>query len=203
MPYVTSEPVRRWLGPRREAIDNVAAGHAKVGDLTGPGRPLDASKPLAHAYALVIVSQFQGFIRDMHDLAVERLLSASGATANFLPILTEGIVNARSIDRGNPTHRNVTSDFASIGLSPFNMAVRNARWATPGDAEQFNRLMGLRNALAHGNDDDLRSLLLRGGVQDTVSWARGQLPVLNRYARVSDHMVWDHLRATTGRTPWR
>lgn len=203
MPYVTSEPLRRWLGPRREAIDKVAEGHARVGDLTGPGRPLDASKPLAHAYALVIVSQFQGFIRDMHDLAVERLLSASGATANFLPLLTEGIVNARRIDRGNPTHGNVTSDFASIGLSPFNMAARNARWATPGDAEQFTHLMTLRNALAHGNDDDLRSLLLRGGAQDTVSWARGQLPVLNRYARALDHMVWDHLRATTGRAPWR
>lgn len=203
MPYVTSEPLKRWLGPRREAIDTVAAGHAKVGDLTGPGRPLDASKPLAHAYVLVIVSQFQGFIRDMHDLAVERLLSASGATPSFIPILTEGIVDARNIDRGNPTHRNVTSDFARIGLSPLNISTRNPRWATPGDALQFNRLMGLRNALAHGNEDDLRSLLAAGDVQDTVSWARGRLPVLNRYSRVLDHMVWDHLRATTGKVPWR
>jgi hypothetical protein len=200
---VTSEPLTRWLGPRREAIDNVATGHAKVGDLTGPGRPLDASKPLVHAYVLVIVSQFQGFVRDMHDLAVERLLSGSGATVNFLPILTEGIVNARNIDRGNPTHSNIIGDFASLGLSPFDMASRNGRWATPGDAQQFNRLMALRNALAHGNDDGLRNLLVGGGVQDTVSWSRAQLPVLNRYARPLDHMVWDHLKATTGKVPWR
>jgi hypothetical protein len=139
--------------------------------------------------------------RDIHDLAVERLVSASGATQNFVPVLTDGIVSGRSIDRGNPTHKNITGDFARIGLSPFTMAARNARWATPGDVPEFNRLIGLRNTLGHGNEDGLRHLLFSGDVQDTVTWARSRLPVLNRYARALDRMVGPS-KATTGRGPW-
>lgn len=197
-----SEPLKRWRGPRREVIDILAAGHAKVGELTGPGRPLDVSKPLAHAYVIVAVSQFQGFIRDLHDLAVERLVAASGTAVAYVPLLTDAIVSGRTLDRGNPTHRNVKSDFARIGLSPFDMAAHNSRWATPGDAPEFDRFIALRNVLGHSNETELRTLLASGDVQDTVSWARGRLPVLNRYARALDHMVWDHLKSTTGKGPW-
>lgn len=202
MPYTQSEPLKRWLGPRREVIDVLATGHAKVGELTGPGRPLDVSKPLAHAYVVVAVGQFQGFVRDLHDLAVERLVSASGASPSYVPLLTDAIVSGRSIDRGNPTHRNIKSDFGRIGLSPFAMATRNGRWATPGDVPEFDSIIALRNALGHSNETELRTLLAGGSVQDTISWARARLPVLNRYARALDRMVWDHLKATTGKGPW-
>lgn len=202
MAYAQSEPLKRWLGGRRVVIDVLATGHAKVGELTGPGRPLDVSKPLAHAYVIVTVSQFQGFTRDLHDLAVERLVSASGTSGTYAPLLTEAIVSGRNIDRGNPTHRNIRADFARIGLSPLNLTAYNQRWSTPGDVPEFDRLIALRNAVGHSNETEMRSLFASGEVQDTVSWARRRLPVLNRYARALDHVVWDHMKATTGEEPW-
>lgn len=202
MPYSRSEPLKRWLVPRRETIDALAKGHAAVGALTGPGRPLDASKPLAHAYVIVVVGQFQGFIRDLHDLAVERLVSASGATTVYAPLLTDAIARGRAIDRGNATLRNVKDDFGRIGIRPFNLASYNLRWTSPGDAEEFDRLLALRNVLGHSNERGLAHLLADGQVLDTVSWARSRIPVLNRFGKALDRMVWDHLKASTGKGPW-
>lgn len=66
----------------------------------------------------------------------------------------------------------------------------------------FDSLLRLRNVLGHWNEAELRTLIASGTVKDTVSWARNPLPVLNRYARALDHMVWVRLVRTTGSEPW-
>lgn len=172
-----------------------------MGGVAGPGRPKDASKPLAHAYIIGMLSEFQGYVRDLHDLAVERVVSASGAASKFAPILIDGMTAGRGIDRGNATTATVKSDFARIGLSPLNPALHNSRWPK-GDSTEFDLLVRLRNALGHGNETELRALLTGGAVKDTVSWARARLPLLNRYVRALDKLVWDHLVRATGKEPW-
>ena len=179
----------------------LATGHASVGGVSGPGRPKDASKPLAHAYIIGMLGEFQGFVRDLHDLAVERVVYASGAASTFTPILIDGMTAGRGIDRGNATTAIVKSDFARIGLSPLNPALHNNRWST-GDSTDFDLLIRLRNALGHSNETELRALLASGAVKDTVSWARSRIPLLNRYVRALDKLVWDHLVKATGKEPW-
>lgn len=137
MAYRPSEPLKRWRGSRANTIAVLASGHAQVGKVTGPGRPLDVSKPLAHAYVIAVLGEFQGFVRDLHDLAVERLVAGSGATASFVPLLIDGVTAGRGIDRGNATHATIRSDFARLGLNPFTIGTHNPRWAT-GDADAFN-----------------------------------------------------------------
>lgn len=113
------------------------------------------------------------------------------------------MTGGRAIDRGNATNGNVKNDFGRIGITPFDMNAYNDRWSNAGnDGEMFGALLRLRNALGHGNEAELRTLIASGTVKDTVSWARGRLPVLNRYARALDRMVWDHLIRTTGSEPW-
>ncbi len=202
MSYRRSLPLERWLGPRREVIDTLATGHAAVGGLKGPGRPLDVSKPLAHAYVIVALAQFQGFIRDLHDLAVEEVVSGSGATAAYVPLLIEGVRAGRAIDRANPTHRNIKDDFARLGLSPLDISAYNRRWESPGDAREMHRLIALRNAVGHGHETVLQQLLAGGQVRDTVGWVRDRLPVLNRYARALDRLLWDHVEGIFGKEPW-
>lgn len=148
-----------------------------------------------------MLGEFQGFVRDLHDLAVERIVSASGAAAPFTPILADGMTSGRGIDRGNATTRTVKSDFARIGLSPLDLGVHNSRWAT-GDSGQFEKLIQLRNALGHANEAERRKLRAGGTVKDTVTWARTQIPVLNRYVKALDMLVWDHLVRATGKEPW-
>lgn len=199
--YTKSEPLKRWLGVRAATIRVLAGAHASTGAVGGPGRPLDISKPLAHAYVTGVVSEFQGFTRDLHDLATERLIAAAGVPTRFTALLIDGLVAGRGIDRGNATLTTIKSDFGRLGLSPFDLSVHDRRWAS-GDSAEFGNLLTLRNALAHGNEREL--LLLRSrGVVDTVSWSRRRLPVLNRVARAMDHLVWNHLKATFGADPWR
>lgn len=204
MPYRRSDPAKRWVGARTETIKVFAAGHASVGGVSGPGRPLDVSKPLAHAYIIVMLSEFQGFARDLHDLATERLVAASAAGAPYRPLLIEGLTTGRAIDHGNATQHAMKRDFRRLGISAINIGAYNSRWLHPGgtDSKTFDALVRLRNALGHGNATQLRTLISSGEVKDNVTRARHQLPVLNGYASALDHIVWDHLTKTTGSEPW-
>ena len=118
-----------------------------------------------------------------------------------MPILTDGMTRGRGIDRGNATTRTVKSDFARIGLSPFDLSVHNSRWAT-GDSGQFGKLIQLRHALGHANETERRKLPAGGSIKDTVTWARAQIPVLNRYVKSLDMLELDHLVRATGKEPW-
>ncbi len=179
----------------------LANAHANVGDVSGPGRPLDVSKPLAHAYVIGIVGEFQGFARDLHDLMVERLVDAAGVSARFVPIMTEGLTRGRGLDRANAGLKTIKDDFARLGLTPLDLSTHDSRWTTV-DSKEFPLVFQLRNALAHGNERELRQLRA-SGVLDTVTWARRRLPVVNRVAKSLDHHVWDDLRRMIGTEPWR
>lgn len=165
--------------------------------MTRPGRPLDVSKPLAHGYIMMMLREFQGFVRDLHDLAAERLVTSSGAGAAYEPLLIEGLTRGRAIDRGNATERSIKQDYGRLGITPIDVGAHNPRWTQPGgtDSGTFNALIELRNALGHGNETQLRGLILSGKVKDSVSWARDRLPVLNRYASALDRTEWDYLVA--------
>lgn len=205
MSYRRSEPLTRWLEERATTIATLAAGHASVGGVTNRvGRPLDVSKPLAHGYIIVMLREFQAFVRDLHDLAAVSLVSASSASATYEAILIEGLTKDRAIDRGNATGRSIKQDFGRLGITPINISAHNSRWVQPGgtDAGTFDVLIQLRNALGHGNESELKKLVDNGRAKDNVSWARQRIPVLNRYARALDRLVWDHLSKTTGKEPW-
>lgn len=171
-----------------------------MGVVAGRGRPLDVSKPLAHAYVIAVMSEFQGFVRDLHDLAVERIIAASGAHPSLAAVLTDGMVSDRGVDRGNATLRTIKADFGRLGLSPLDFTSHNPGWAT--DKRALEALIRLRNALGHGNESDLRALLAPGEIRDSVTWTRDRLPVLNRLVRDLDALVWDHLKDLTGEEPW-
>lgn len=101
MAYSPSIPLTRWLKGRRDAINMLAAAHAAMAEIDGPGRPLEVGRPVGHAYVLGVVAEFQAFVRDLHDLAADgsaRLPDPVGGSARLLiAAATEGDF----IDRGN------------------------------------------------------------------------------------------------------
>jgi hypothetical protein len=190
---------------RRRNIDTLAAAHAAVGEVDGPGRPLQIGRPLGHAYILQIVAEFQGFARDLHDLAVERMVDLSGVLAPYIPLMTEAASLGRQIDSGNAGLRSLQVDFRRVGLHGLQgqLAAANPKWSAPGgsDKQAYEDLILLRNALAHGNQAQLDELRSRS-LADTVTWARQRLPALNRIARKFDRVVWEHLLQSFGQEPW-
>ena len=185
----------------------MAQAHAQLGEVDGPGRPLEIGRPVAHAYVLRVVAEFQAFARDLHDLAAETLVRLSGADPRSQAMLIAAATGGRMIDRGNADLRSLEMDFRRIGITGISgrVAVHNFRWSSTsgwrGDQACYQDLIALRNALAHGNQQQLDQLRSRG-VLDTVSWARGRLPGLGRTARALDRVVWDHLGSAFGRNPW-
>lgn len=184
----------------------LAAANVAMGEVDGPGRPRELGRPVAHAYVLRVVAEFQGFVRDLHDLAAERMVDLAGPAVPFRPLLIAAATEGRFIDRGNADVRSIEHDFRRLGISGLNgrLQTRTSRWAPPndrGDRTVYQDLIELRNALAHGNQGQLDRLRSRG-VADTVTWARRTLPALNRTARALDRTVWDHLRETFASDPW-
>lgn len=207
MPYSRSFPLDRWHGERRNAIDTLATAHANLGEVEGPGRPLETGRPLAHAYLLRVVAEFQAFTRDLHDLAAEKMVEASGAQADYSPVLVAAATEGRFIDRGNADLRSLQNDFRRLGMHGLSKRItaRNGHWlqgrGRRGDQAYFQDLIEMRNALAHGNQGQVEALRVRG-VMDTVTWPRGRLPGLDRIAQALDRIVWDHVHETFGVEPW-
>lgn len=207
MAYRRSMPLVRWLSDRRRAIETLATAHANMAEVEGPGRPLEIGRPIAHAYILRVVAEFQGFARDLHDLSAEKVGELSGASREYRPMLTTAATEGRYMDRGNADLRSLKQDFQRLGISGLGerIGARNGYWKRAGnrrgDSASYQDLIELRNCLAHGNSTQLEALRERG-VPDTVTWARQRLPGLDRTARALDRLVWDHLRTSFKVDPW-
>lgn len=206
MTYSKSLPLTRWSVERQGAITTLAEAHATLRDVDGPGRPREAGRPLEDAYILRVVAEFQAYARDLHDLAVERIVDLAVPDVRYRPLLVAAVTEGRLIDRGNADVRSLEQDFRRLGIRGLNTKLkeRNARWdpaAGRGDQAFYQDLIELRNALAHGNERQLDRLRARH-VADTVTWARARLPGLNRTARALDRVVWDHVMATFDTEPW-
>lgn len=175
--------------------------HRRVAGVSGPGRPAEAGRRLAHAYVLQLVADFQSFARELHDLAAMTLVRLSHADAGYWAELTTAITDDRLLDRGNADVHALQRDFRRLGIGALNdkLGRWNARW--PDDRGRVRALIDLRNAIAHGNQRQIDRL--RGaGVPDTRTWAAGQRPALNRLARALDRVTWDHLHHTSHQEPW-
>lgn len=206
MTYSKSFALEQWLTTRRASIDRIDKAHSDLGEVEGPGRPLELGKPLAHSYIIRVVAEFQAFTRDLYDLAAEHLITVAEPPAGLVAILTSAVTSGRSMDAGNATMKALRTDFSRLGIRRLDLklAAKYSTWDVSSggkDTSRFNHLIEMRNALAHGNQrqvDEYR----RQGRSDTVTWGRAQLPALNRAARGLDTIVWEHLLNETGAAPW-
>lgn len=191
----TASPARTtWLVDRRDELRAIEEAHRRVAQASpGPGRPLSrGGDQIARAFIVRLYAEFQGFARDLHDLAVLALLDGSRIPPGHqLPVM-RAVVDGRRLDRGNAGLRELTQDFRRIGLEDLgtHLAALNARHAS--DRSRYDRLTRLRNALAHGNDLQLAELAT-AGVRPTLTEGRRTLPALNRIARALDRAVWNHV----------
>jgi hypothetical protein len=202
MPYRGSAPLVAWRRPRRWAIAALEQASDVMEETDGPGQPI------AHAYVLRLVAEFQGFVRDLHDLAIERMVDLAVPDVQYRPLMVNAATRGRSIDRGNAHLSSLTSDFQRLGLTKLGEKLTrlNVQWASPkgggdGDGTRQKALVDLRNALAHGNQGEVDGLRA-SGVEDTIVWARDCLPGLDRTAHALDQAVWDHMVSIFDQEPW-
>ncbi len=154
------------------------------------------------ALVLRIVTEFQGFVRDLLDLAADALVRGSGSAPEHEARLTSAMSSDRWIDRGNPHFDAMRKDADRLGIAHFGaqLLARNPRHDR--DARLLRDVVELRNALAHDDRGKLLDLSQRGA-RPTIGYVTAAHACLDRYARALDRVVWDHLSGLFPATdPW-
>lgn len=172
--------------------------HAVIGNVgpgSGSGRPpMAGTQQLNEALVLRIVTEFQGFVRDLLDLTTIKLVRGSGCASNYQAQLIAAVSRDRSIDRGNPQLDALKKDASRLGIAPLGSQLLSKNPKHSSDANHLKGLVELRNALAHDDQDKLLDLS-RLGVRPTIGYVKASHACLGRHARALDKVVWDHLRS--------
>lgn len=201
-----SPAFEEWRSSRRANVDELKRAHRLVrnaGPGTGSGRPPKAgTQQLNEALVLRIVTEFQGFVRELFDLATENLIRGAGCSSQLQLQLKLAATRDRRIDRGNPSLDAIATDALRLGIAQLNSQLLRKNNRHRADKDLFEDLVGLRNALAH--DDQEKVLRLsQSGVRPTLRYIEASQAATNRHARALDRVVWDYLSDLFPATdPW-
>lgn len=190
-----SRAFQRWQSDRLLQLDEIEASHIAVGG-TGRGRRF-ATTQINHGYAVLLLSQFQGFCRDLHDESIHHFVQAISpplVRTTIERLLSQG----RKLDQGNPNPDNIGNDFNRFGLTFWPEVLSKHKLAVVWK-NRLSILCDWRNAIAHQDFDprkvhDIRSLTL-GHVRD---WRIA----CQRLANLFDEVMSEHLLKVTATSPW-
>lgn len=186
---------RRWLDERRVTLDHFERAFAAA-RIVGPGSKAVAQQ-LVQSYVLALSAQFQGFCRDLHREAVQRLASLI-PLAPLADVVRGELILGLRLNAGNPNPGNLGADFGRLGLSLWDALARHDPRVTT-DRRALESLNAWRNAIAH---QDLDSARLGGETSLSIVTARGWRRACDRLARTLDAVVRAHLVWLGVRAPW-
>jgi hypothetical protein len=186
-----------WRTVRRARLDELLAVH-QLAAAGGPGR----AEQLDWALTLRLAAEFQGFARDLHNVATNiyatRLAGVRTVTREPLRLL---MTTGRSIDRGNAHPGALGGDFARLGLALW-PALEATDSRTPSWNAALTELNAARNAVAHDNPAELEDLTRRDSGPTLTSFQRWR-PALDALAVTMDNVVGSFVETTLGPPhPW-
>ncbi len=197
---MASDALAHWRIARSKRLDELVDAHRTVGG-RGPGRRW-RTEQLNLALALRLAVEFQGFSRELHDVASQTFGSWSAPQDEHLAELIASVLTyGRQLDRGNATEGNLSSDFSRFGVRLWS-AMTHADGRTSKRLTEVDRINRARNAIAHDNPQVLGELRREGRpvTLTTIRLWRGSLDAL---ATTMDVVVADHLSHVFGRKrPW-
>lgn len=192
---MVSNALSTWRQDRAARLDVLFAAHPQPGDAE-LGRQINA------ALVIQLSAEFQGFARNLYDeLAVALLAEAAEQSAGLLAVVRFSLGEPRALDRGNPHPGALGKDFLRFGVPIWRlMTARDVRNITRRD--QLERLIWARNAVAHGDREELQRLRQRGVVV-TLPAVRAWRRCLDQLARQLDNELAEYYREQfDGRRPW-
>ena len=187
---------RLWRTVRTRALDEIAEAHVAVGG-TARGRRY-ATQQINRAYAVLLASHFQGFCRDLHSECVDHLLLVIAPPASLKPLILEGMVRGRQLDRGNAQPSSLGADFSRLEMDLWEslglLDAASVSWKK--DLELLNEW---RNAIVH---QDFTSSKLAGIINLRLITVRRWRKSCSRLARAMDEVIRRDLLRLTGVSPW-
>lgn len=190
-----SASLTRWQRTRAAELDELETAHRAVGG-TGPGRR-HGTQQVNQAYAVLLVSHFQGFCRDLHTEVVDFLLGMAHPEA-WRPGLRIALTANRALDRGNPHSRAIADDFNRLGVALWDVIDAMDR-RNPQRRRRLDELVRWRNAVAHQDFDPER---LGGRTTLTLRMVRSWRSACDALARSFDRAMEAHAAKIAGAAPW-
>jgi hypothetical protein len=144
---------------------------------------------------VLLLSQFQGFCRDLHGECIEQIVAAVDPH-ELRPLIRSEFSRARQLDKGNPNPGNIGADFTRLGIDLW-PAVKLDDARNVGRQAKLERLANWRNAIAH---QDFRDELQPSAV--TLRTLKAWRAACNALAFSFDRVVTQHLAKLLGARPW-
>jgi hypothetical protein len=184
----------RWASSGTVALNEIEAAQRSVGG-PKPGRRY-ATQQINHAYAVLLLSQFQRFCRDLHTESIEFFIPAT-VTADWRSLLLSNLKHGRKLDSGNPNPGNIGADFNRFGIR-FWEDVQLLNPVNKYHKDSLETLSLWRNVIAHQDfsDPKLNTSSLR--LQQVQLWRRA----CGSLATAFDRVMFDQIQAVTGLVPW-
>jgi hypothetical protein len=197
---VASSALQAWQNQRTGHLDELLLAHNLLG---GPSRGRRwRTGGLNEALILRLAAEFQGFARDLRDLACDVVaLWVAPSNPNAERIVRTRLREGRELDRGNAHPGSIGSDFGRFGFEVWPaLVVRDP--ASKRHNHSLDRLNATRNALAHADADKLAALRSEGSPLVLKTYHRWRRD-LGALASNLDREVSSQLGSVFGQTgPW-
>lgn len=187
-----------WEGDRADRVDELLAIHERATG-SGPGRRW-GTEEFNRTLITALVAQFQAFARDLHTLAAEVFLDAVPSPEQRRAIRTL-LTQGRRLDTRTPRRDHLGSDFARLGIELI-PTLKDAHARSAARLDTLDGLVDLRNAIVHGNEQEVHQLRARGFAATKTAF-RQHRRTIGALARTLDSVVAAELaRMLSIARPW-
>jgi hypothetical protein len=187
---VPSTAYLTWHGQRQGRIDQLLDAHSTMSG-TGRGRRW-RTEQVNWALTLRLAAEFQGYARDLHDLAVDHFVGVvSGGDLRMSNVLRVLMTKNRRLDKGNADAGALEEDFSRLGID-LRSALEQATPSAVKWRKDLSALIRARNAIAHANEGKLATLASEGypaRLTTVGSWKK----TLDGLVGTMDDVVSDYL----------
>ncbi len=200
---MASSALIEWTGKRASNLRELFDAHVQVGG-TGPGRRW-RTQQLNLALILRLAAEFQGYCRDLHDLAADEFATQAGQLNGSLQsIIRAQLTQGRKLDSGNAGPGNLGTDFARIGLKLWAEIEKRRPGRAPAWNKSMTALNDARNGVAHDDRVKLARVTAAGYRLTELRTMRNFQRDADQLVAVMDDVVSTHLHQLFGGTskPW-
>lgn len=112
-----------------------------------------------YAFIVQLAAEFQKYCRELHRLVVVELMHQTATQTPDLEIQIRNALQSKSLSRLNATESNINQDFGQLGLLGLSDLAKQEDTAASSWLSNLAVLLKIRNAIAHGEHQQVAALL--------------------------------------------
>ncbi|MGI8434618.1 MAG: hypothetical protein ACR2LE_07785 [Nocardioidaceae bacterium] len=146
------------------------------------------------------MAQFQIYCRDLHDEAID--VHVGAANPQQADVLRTLLTQGRKLDVQNPQPSALGSDFGRLGFQLI-PALKAEGTEAEEALQSLEVLVSFRNAIAHGNESEVRRFVDEGNIRETLTSYRAYRRTLDGLVDTMDSVVAQEFASGLGiPSPW-